>query len=128
MFEGLSAAENECWARGEACFPDRMMQRVPPYFWREAGPFDWTGCEAVEVIVGRLSGVPTLVNTRFSADNLLSHYETGSSARELAADYQLDLEVVTRVLRFAQSCGTAANGTEDLEARKSPRFSRDGRF
>jgi uncharacterized protein (DUF433 family) len=103
MASEFSAEErDQAWAVGKASFPDRKLQRVAPFFWREAGPFDWTDCPEVEVVTGRLSGVPVLVGTRFSADNLLALHEGGMSADEIADEYDLDRVQVARVLQFAR--------------------------
>jgi len=102
MAELLNMEEVEALEHGALSYPDRKQQRWGEFFWREAGPFDWTECDDVEVVVGRLSGVPTLVNTRFSADNLLALHEDGMSAAQIVEDYDLDLSQVDRVLRFAE--------------------------
>jgi uncharacterized protein (DUF433 family) len=81
----------------------RKVQRWGlPTHWREAGPFDWTGCDDVVVMPGRLSGVPTVGHSRFSADNLLALVEGGEQVSELVEDYGLDREVAERILRFAE--------------------------
>jgi uncharacterized protein (DUF433 family) len=57
----------------------------------------------VEVMVGRLSGVPTLARSRFSADFLLHLSEEGMSAEAIIEDYELDLAQVKAVLDFARA-------------------------
>ena len=111
IYEELFREDEEAWSKGEASFPDRKMQRVPPYFWREAGPFDWTDCPDVEVVVGRLGGVPTLCDSRFSADNLLALYEDGMSVDEILEDYELDPGRVRRILDFARTKGQGLQAT-----------------
>jgi uncharacterized protein (DUF433 family) len=87
---------------GALSAPGRKMQCWGlPCHWREAGPFDWTGCDDVFVMVGRLSGVPTAGNQRFSADHLLQLHEWGMTPEEIVEDYALDIELVRRVLAFA---------------------------
>jgi uncharacterized protein (DUF433 family) len=108
MLEPRNAEEAEALRQGALSYPDRKQQRWGEFFWREAGPFDWTECGDVEVVVGRLSGVPTLVNTRFSADHLLALHEDGMSASEIVNDYDLQLDQVERVLRFAEMKKRAA--------------------
>jgi uncharacterized protein (DUF433 family) len=102
MAELLNMEEAEAVQHGALSYPDRKQQRWGEFFWREAGPFDWTECDDVEVVVGRLSGVPTLVNTRFSADNLLSLHEDGMTAAQIVEDYDLELSQVERALQFAE--------------------------
>jgi len=115
-WDARSDADKAAMRAGALCATDRKMQVWGlPTHWREAGPFDWTGCDNVVVMPGRLSGVPTVGESRFSADNLLDLYEGGMSARELAAGYLLDLQKVVSVLRFALAHGAVSNGTEPLE-------------
>jgi uncharacterized protein (DUF433 family) len=56
----------------------------------------------VEVVKGKLSGVPLLVGTRFSADNVLALHESGMSAEAIASEYDLDRAQVEHVLQFAR--------------------------
>jgi uncharacterized protein (DUF433 family) len=115
-WDARSEADKSAMRAGALSATDRKMQVWGlPTHWRKAGPFDWTGCDDVVVMPGRLSGVPTVGESRFSADNLLDLYESGMSARELAADYILDLQKVVAVLRFALAHGAVSNGTEPLE-------------
>jgi uncharacterized protein (DUF433 family) len=115
-WDSRSEADKAAMRAGALSATDRKMQVWGlPTHWRKAGPFDWTGCDDVVVMPGRLSGVPTVGESRFSADNLLELYEGGMSARELAADYILDLQKVVAVLRFALAHGAVSNGTEPLE-------------
>jgi uncharacterized protein (DUF433 family) len=97
-----SEADKEALRTGALSATDRKMQVWGlPSHWREAGPFDWTGCDDVAVLPGRLSGVPTVGDLRFSADNLLQLHEDGMSAEEIAEEYYVDLEQARRVLDFA---------------------------
>jgi uncharacterized protein (DUF433 family) len=115
-WDARSEADKAAMRAGVLSASDRKMQVWGlPTHWRKAGPFDWTGCDDVVVMPGRLSGVPTVGESRFSADNLLELYESGMSARELAAGYLLDLQKVVAVLRFALAHGAVSNGTEPLE-------------
>jgi uncharacterized protein (DUF433 family) len=87
---------------GALSWPNRKMQRWGlPCHWRAAGPFDWTGCDDVVVMPGRLSGVPTVGESRFSADHLLELHEMGLSVDEIVADYELESDIVRRILNFA---------------------------
>jgi uncharacterized protein (DUF433 family) len=102
-FESLPEADKSALRADALSWPDRKMQRYGEFFWRPAGPFDWTECDEVEVVIGRLSGVPTLKNSRFSADNLLALHENGMSAEDLVEDYDLELIQVRAVLSFAEA-------------------------
>lgn len=96
-----SEEERQALEAGALSWPDRKQQRWGEFFWRPAGPFDWTGCDDVEVMVGRLSGVPTVGHSRFSADSLLALHEDGMSAEEIVNEFELDLGRVQRILLFA---------------------------
>jgi uncharacterized protein (DUF433 family) len=48
---------------------------------------DWTGCELVEVIPGKVSGVPLVVGTRIPADLIVGDYELGSTVDEIEVSY-----------------------------------------
>jgi uncharacterized protein (DUF433 family) len=101
-WDARSEEDKRALQEGALCAPGRKMQVWGlPTHWREAGPFDWTGCEDVVVLPGRLSGVPTVGESRFSADNLLQLHEWGMSVEEIVEDYYLDLGIVRRVLDFA---------------------------
>jgi uncharacterized protein (DUF433 family) len=62
---------------------------------------DWSGCDFVEVIPGKVSGVPLVKGSRVQADTVLESYEMGESVEEIAYDYYLDEADVRAILRFA---------------------------
>ncbi len=64
---------------------------------------DWSGCEAIEVVPGKLSGVPILKHSRVTADAVLESYELGESVEDIAYSYSLDPEQIEKVLAFAVS-------------------------
>jgi len=65
---------------------------------------DWSGCELVEVIPGKVSGRPLVVGTRIPADLVLDYIDSGSSLEEIAEDYpSLSMETVRSLVSFAQS-------------------------
>jgi len=64
---------------------------------------DWSGCDAIEVIPGKLSGVPLLKHSRVPADAVLESYELGESVEDIAYSYSLDPEQIKKVLAFADS-------------------------
>jgi len=63
---------------------------------------DWSGCEAIEVVPGKLSGVPILKHSRVTADAVLESYELGESVEDIAYSYSLDPEQIEKVLAFAE--------------------------
>jgi len=49
---------------------------------------DWSGCELVEVIPGKVSGVPLVEGTRIPADVIFDYVDSGSPLEEVVADYR----------------------------------------
>ena len=44
---------------------------------------DWSGCELVEVIPGKVSGMPLVKGTRIPADVIVSNFDAGSPVDEI---------------------------------------------
>ncbi len=44
---------------------------------------DWNGCELVEVIPGKVSGVPLVKGTRIPADVIVGNFDAGSPVDEI---------------------------------------------
>jgi uncharacterized protein (DUF433 family) len=99
-FESRSEEEKAALRAGALSYRDKKMQRFG-HGWREAGAFDWTGCDLVEVVDGKVSGVPLLVGTRMPADSVLQHFEWDESPEEIADQFDLRLQDVVAVLQFA---------------------------
>ncbi len=59
---------------------------------------DWTGCELVEVIPGKVSGVPLVVGTRIPADLVVDEYELGSTVEEIEESYPSLTQTTIRTL------------------------------
>ena len=65
---------------------------------------DWTGCELVERIPGKVSGRPIVRGTRILADTIVQDAELGSSLEEIQENYpDLPLRVIERLISFAHS-------------------------
>ncbi len=64
---------------------------------------DWTGCADVEVIPGKVSGVPLVRGSRVQADSVVESFLLGESVEEIAYSFTLDQALVESVLRFAMS-------------------------
>jgi uncharacterized protein (DUF433 family) len=62
---------------------------------------DWSGCEAVEVIPGKVSGVPILKGTRVQADSIVENYEGGSPIEEISENFDIPETTIQEVLTFA---------------------------
>ena len=65
---------------------------------------DWSGCSEVEQVPGKVSGVPILKGTRVQADAILGNYEDGESPESIASMFEVDLEQVRTVLKYALAC------------------------
>ncbi len=63
--------------------------------------FDWLGCPAVQWDPQKLSGRANVDGTRMFADSILSNYDNGMSAAEIADSYSLDLQPVLTMIEFA---------------------------
>lgn len=66
-------------------------------------PIDWSKCDDVESVPGRLSGAWVIKGTRVQADAVVDNARAGCSAEEIATEiFELPLERVRSVLRFAR--------------------------
>lgn len=65
---------------------------------------NWSGCELVEVIPGKVSGQPLFRGTRILADTIVEDYELGSPIKEIAENYPaLTTESIRALLSFAEA-------------------------
>ena len=65
---------------------------------------DWTGCELVERIAGKVSGRPIVRGTRILADTIVQDAELGSPLEEIHENYpDLPLETIERLISFAHA-------------------------
>jgi len=62
---------------------------------------DWRGCSVVEVIPGKVSGVPLVRHSRVQADAVLENYESGESVEDIAYNFELDPADIVAVLSYA---------------------------
>ena len=71
---------------------------------------DWSGCPYVEVIPGKVSGVPLVRNSRVQADAVLENHESGESGEDIAYNFDLDPEDIRAVLAYAEPSSTISRG------------------
>lgn len=65
---------------------------------------DWSGCEFVEVIPGKVSGRPIVVGTRIPADLVLDYVDHGTSIEEILEDYpSLTPAIIAGMVSFADA-------------------------
>jgi uncharacterized protein (DUF433 family) len=66
-------------------------------------PIDWSHCEDVESVPGRVSGAWVIKGTRVQADAVVDNAEDGFTAEQIATEiFELPVERVRAVLRFAK--------------------------
>jgi len=64
---------------------------------------DWTDCENVERVPGKVSGRPIVRGTRILADTVVEDAELGSSPEEIHENYpELPVSEIQRLLDFAR--------------------------
>jgi uncharacterized protein (DUF433 family) len=65
---------------------------------------DWTGCELVEQVPGKVSGRPLVRGTRILADTIVQDAELGSSLKEIHENYpDLPIGTIRRLISFAHT-------------------------
>ena len=62
---------------------------------------DWSSCALVEVVPGKVSGVPILKGTRMPAGAVLENYLSGSPPEEIAENFEIPERSVRAVLAYA---------------------------
>lgn len=62
---------------------------------------DWRGCPAVERVLGRMSGIPVVIDSRVPADSIVENFVAGSSIEEIAYNFTLPPRHVKALLSFA---------------------------
>lgn len=62
---------------------------------------DWTGCPLVEVVPGKVSGVPILKGTRVQADSIVENFDGGSPLDEISDNFDIPETVIRDVLAYA---------------------------
>jgi uncharacterized protein (DUF433 family) len=68
---------------------------------QESPVMDWTDCPLVEVIPGKVSGVPLLIGTRLPADTILENYKGGSPVEEISENFDTPEDTVREILSYA---------------------------
>jgi len=64
---------------------------------------DWSGCEIVEIVPGKVSGAPLVQGTRVQADTVLESHELGESVDEIAYSFDLNPKDVRALLTYASA-------------------------
>jgi len=65
---------------------------------------DWTGCELIEQIPGKVSGRPIVRETRILPDAIVNRYELGDSVEEIHEGFPaLSILQIERLIEFGLS-------------------------
>ncbi len=70
---------------------------------------DWSECELVERVPGKVSGQPVVKGTRILAETVECYYSRGASVSEIREDYPtLSEETILRMIDYLKSRHAAA--------------------
>jgi uncharacterized protein (DUF433 family) len=65
---------------------------------------DWTACELIECVPGKVSGRPIVRGTRILPDAIVDSYDLGESIEELREGFPaLSVEQIKRLIEFAHA-------------------------
>ena len=63
---------------------------------------DWTACELIEQIPGKVSGRPIVRGTRIMPDGIVNSYDMGESIEDIHEDWpSLSIAQIKRLIEFA---------------------------
>jgi len=75
-----------------------------------ASVIDWTACELIEQIPGKVSGRPIVRGTRILPDAIVDSYDAGDSLDLIQENYPgLSLAQIKRLIEFAHTQPRAGN-------------------
>ena len=65
---------------------------------------DWTACELIEQIPGKVSGRPIVRGTRIMPDGIVNSYDMGESIEDIHEDWpSLSTAQIQRLIEFAHA-------------------------
>jgi len=71
---------------------------------------DWTACELIEKVPGKVSGRPIVRGTRIIPDAIVGSYELGETIDELREGFpSLSISQIERLIEFAREQRGQAN-------------------
>ncbi|MDQ1450732.1 MAG: hypothetical protein QOE55_5508 [Acidobacteriaceae bacterium] len=62
---------------------------------------DWSSCEVVEIVPGKVSGLPVIRGSRVPADQVLENHNAGESVEDISYNFDLKPDDVKAVLTYA---------------------------
>ena len=69
---------------------------------------DWTGCEWVERVPGRMGGVPVVVGSRVTPESVVENFDGGMTVGQIAWNYSLPRSKVQGILEFVHRLAQTA--------------------
>ena len=63
---------------------------------------DWSGCELVEMVPGKVSGAPILKGTRLPAQTIVDNHDHGMAPAEIVEQFGVTEDQVLRILDYAR--------------------------
>jgi uncharacterized protein (DUF433 family) len=71
---------------------------------------DWTACELIERVPGKVSGKPVVVGTRIMPDAIVGSFDLGETIEELHEGFPtLTIAQIERLIEFAHDQRRRAN-------------------
>jgi uncharacterized protein (DUF433 family) len=64
---------------------------------------DWSGCEIVETIPGKVSGAPIIKWSRVQADTVLESHQLGESVDQIAYSFDLNPDDIRALLTYGSA-------------------------
>ena len=62
---------------------------------------DWSGCDVIESVPGKMSGEPVIKGTRVLAGTIVGNFESGSSLKEIHENYpHVPEDAIRKVIAF----------------------------
>ena len=69
----------------------------------QSSAIDWTQCELIECVPGKVSGQPVVRGTRIMPEAIVGSYDLGDTIEELCAGFpSLSLAQIERLIEFAR--------------------------
>jgi uncharacterized protein (DUF433 family) len=62
---------------------------------------DWSGCDVVETVPGKVSGQPLLKGSRVPAEAVVESYGAGESVEAITYNFDLNADDIRRMLAYA---------------------------
>jgi len=64
---------------------------------------DWSGCDVIEQVPGKMGGRPVIRGTRIEPETILQDYELGSPVEEIHENFPtVSVDIIRKILAFAR--------------------------